>query len=101
MAKIQDSSQDDELMQELEERANIESIITDYKIKIEQHKTNFETLKVRHLQLQDSYDRMKSELTSEKESKAAAQHQFKDAMSRLQSDFDSKIREAEQLKTQV
>lgn len=101
MAKTQDISQDDELMQELEERANIESIITDYKIKIEQHKTNFETLKVRHLQLQDTYDRLKSELTLEKESKTAMQHQFKDAMSRLQNDFDGKIREAEQLKTQV
>ncbi|RDD37633.1 Centrosomal protein of 83 kDa [Trichoplax sp. H2] len=101
MTKTQDSSQEEELMQELEERANIEAIITDYKIKIEQHKTNFETLKVRHLQLQDVHDRLKSELALEKESKATMQRQFKDAMSRVQNDFDSKIRESEQLKTQI
>ena len=42
-----------EILQKLEKMGNLESVVTEQKIRIEKLRTTYETLKAEHLQLQD------------------------------------------------
>ena len=42
-----------EILQKLEKMGNLESVVTEQKIRIEKLRTTYETLKAQHLQLQD------------------------------------------------
>lgn len=42
-----------EMLQKLEKMGNLESVVTEQKIRIEKLRTTYETLKAEHLQLQD------------------------------------------------
>ena len=45
-----------EILQELEKMGNLESVVTEQKIRIEKLRTTYESLKAQHLQLQDVSD---------------------------------------------
>lgn len=45
-----------EILQELEKMGNLESMVTEQKIRIEKLRTTYESLKAQHLQLQDVSD---------------------------------------------
>ena len=42
-----------EILQKLEKMGNLESVVTEQKLRIEKLRTTYETLKAEHLQLQD------------------------------------------------
>jgi hypothetical protein len=42
-----------EMLEKLERMGNLESVVTEQRMRIEKLKTTYETLKVEHLQLQD------------------------------------------------
>lgn len=42
-----------EILQKLEKMGNLESVVTEQKIRIEKLRTTYETLKAEHLQLED------------------------------------------------
>ena len=42
-----------EILQKLEKMGNLESVVTEQRIRIEKLRTTYETLKAQHLQLQD------------------------------------------------
>ena len=52
-----------EILQELEKMGNLESVVTEQKIRIEKLRTTYESLKAQHLQLQDVSD-MNQEICS-------------------------------------
>ena len=45
-----------EILQELEKMGNLESVVTEQKIRIEKLRTTYESLKAQHFQLQDVSD---------------------------------------------
>ena len=47
------AGQQSEILQKLEKMGNLESVVTEQRMRIEKLKTTYETLKTDHLQLQD------------------------------------------------
>ena len=52
-----------EILQELEKMGNLESVVTEQKIRIEKLRTTYESLKAQHLQLQDVSDMNQEKLS--------------------------------------
>lgn len=90
-----------EILQKLEKMGNLESVVTEQKIRIEKLRTTYETLKAEHLQLQDLNDRKEREIEEAREEIKKIQEQSQEAVQRMRAERDTKIRDCEEIRAQV
>lgn len=90
-----------EILQKLEKMGNLESVVTEQKIRIEKLRTTYETLKAQHLQLQDLNERKERELEDARNDMKKIQEQSQETVQRMKAERDVKIQECEEIRTQV
>jgi len=90
-----------EILEKLEKMGNLESVVTEQKIRIEKLRTTYETLKAQHLQLQDLSERKERELEDARDEIKKIQEQNQETVKRMRNERDLKIQECEEMRTQV
>lgn len=95
------SGQQLEILQKLEKMGNLESVVTQQKIRIEKLRTTYETLKAQHLQLQDLNERNERELEVARNEVKKIQEQSQETVQRMRIERDAKIQECEEVRMQV
>ncbi|KAM7445458.1 establishment of centrosome localization [Porites harrisoni] len=90
-----------EILQELEKMGNLESVVTEQKIRIEKLRTTYESLKAQHLQLQDLIERKERELEDARTEIKSIKEQSQETVQRMRAERDSKIQECEEIRAQV
>uniref|UniRef100_A0AAR2JJE1 Centrosomal protein 83 n=1 Tax=Pygocentrus nattereri TaxID=42514 RepID=A0AAR2JJE1_PYGNA len=76
-------------------------MLIDERMRCENHKTNYQTLKAEHTRLQDEYTRVQSELKRMLSEKQAGQEKLQLLLAELRGELLDKTRELEELKLQV
>uniref|UniRef100_A0A8C2B5P9 Centrosomal protein 83 n=1 Tax=Cyprinus carpio TaxID=7962 RepID=A0A8C2B5P9_CYPCA len=79
----------------------LQKMLIDERMRCENHKTNYQTLKVEHTRLQDEYTRAQSELKRLLSDRQAAQEKQQLLLAELRGELLDKTRELEELRLQV
>ncbi|KAL6473626.1 hypothetical protein MHYP_G00171870 [Metynnis hypsauchen] len=79
----------------------LQKMLIDERMRCENHKTNYQTLKAEHTRLQDEYTRVQSELKRMLSEKQAGQEKLQLLLAELRGELLDKTRELEELKLQV
>ncbi|KAL7857835.1 hypothetical protein AOLI_G00179370 [Acnodon oligacanthus] len=79
----------------------LQKMLIDERMRCENHKTNYQTLKAEHTRLQDEYARVQSELKRMLSEKQAGQEKLQLLLAELRGELLDKTRELEELKLQV
>lgn len=85
----------------LTHETELQKMLADEKMRSEQHKTNYQTLKAEHTRLQDEYVSLQNELKTTIEETRLVQEKYKSLLQKAQSDISSKHRDNEDLRSQV
>ncbi|XP_066526075.1 centrosomal protein of 83 kDa isoform X2 [Hoplias malabaricus] len=79
----------------------LQKMLIDERMRCENHKTNYQTLKAEHTRLQGEYTRVQSELKRMLSEKQAGQEKLQLLLAELRGELLDKTRELEELKLQV
>ncbi|XP_076862591.1 centrosomal protein of 83 kDa [Brachyhypopomus gauderio] len=79
----------------------LQKLLIDERMRCENHKTNYQTLKVEHTRLQDEYTRAQSECKRLLAEKQTAQEKLQLLLAELRGDLLDKTRELEELRLQA
>lgn len=95
------AGQQEEILQKLDMIGNLESVVTEQKIRIEKMRTTYETLKAQHFQLQDTFEEKNKELKDVKNEMKKIQELSQETVQRMRTERDAKIQECEEIKMQL
>uniref|UniRef100_A0A8C8SR61 Centrosomal protein 83 n=1 Tax=Pelusios castaneus TaxID=367368 RepID=A0A8C8SR61_9SAUR len=82
-------------------QAEIQKLLIDERMRCENHKTNYQTLKAEHTRLQDEYTKSQNELKRLLVEKQTVHDKFQFLLAELRGELLDKTRELEELKMQV
>ncbi|XP_038259647.1 centrosomal protein of 83 kDa isoform X1 [Dermochelys coriacea] len=82
-------------------QAEIQKLLIDERMRCENHKTNYQTLKAEHTRLQDEYTKSQNELKRLLVEKQTIHDKFQFLLAELRGELLDKTRELEELKMQV
>ncbi|XP_073183636.1 centrosomal protein of 83 kDa isoform X4 [Lepidochelys kempii] len=82
-------------------QAEIQKLLIDERMRCENHKTNYQTLKAEHTRLQDEYTKSQNELKRLLVEKQTMHDKFQFLLAELRGELLDKTRELEELKMQV
>ncbi|KAI8503451.1 establishment of centrosome localization [Branchiostoma belcheri] len=85
----------------LASETELQKMLTDEKMRSEQHKTNYETLKAEHTRLQDEHILLQEQLRGLRESHTSVQAECQTLIAQARLDVSQKIALIEELKSQV
>ncbi|XP_015777686.1 PREDICTED: centrosomal protein of 83 kDa-like isoform X3 [Acropora digitifera] len=95
------TTQQMELLQKLEMIGNLESVVTEQKIRIEKLRTTYETLKAEHVQLKEVNERKEKELKDSKNEMRKIQDLSQETLQKMRIERDAKNQECEELRIQL
>lgn len=95
------TTQQMELLQKLEMIGNLESVVTEQKIRIEKLRTTYETLKAEHVQLKEVNERKEKELKDSKNEMRKIQDLSQETLQKMRIERDAKNQECEELRIQT
>ncbi|CAB4030083.1 Hypothetical predicted protein, partial [Paramuricea clavata] len=90
-----------EILQKLERVGNLESVVTEQRMRMEKLKTTYEMLKAEHIQLQEQKERSERGSIEAREEMKEMQRQCQDLITKARAEKDAKIQENEELRSQV
>ncbi|XP_044167211.1 centrosomal protein of 83 kDa-like isoform X6 [Acropora millepora] len=90
-----------EILQKLEMIGNLESVVTEQKIRIEKLRTTYETLKAEHVQLKEVNERKEKELKDSKNEMRKIQDLSQETLQKMRIERDAKSQECEELRIQL
>ncbi|XP_074614757.1 centrosomal protein of 83 kDa-like isoform X5 [Acropora palmata] len=90
-----------EIVQKLEMIGNLESVVTEQKIRIDKLRTTYETLKAEHVQLKEVNERKEKELKDSKNEMRKIQDLSQETLQKMRIERDAKNQECEELRMQL
>lgn len=90
-----------EILQKLEMIGNLESVVTEQKIRIEKLRTTYETLKAEHVQLKEVNEQKEKELKDSKNEMRKIQDLSQETLQKMRIERDAKNQECEELRMQL
>ncbi|XP_071961397.1 centrosomal protein of 83 kDa-like [Antedon mediterranea] len=85
----------------LTQESELQKMLTDEKIRSEQHKTNYQTLKAEHTRVQDENRRLTMNIEELKEEKASMEQRLQLLISKTSQELSEKIQQVEELKRKI